>query len=1828
MNNIDISRVQGLLDEFSDCSEKAKALMGTMLGQITNGNVPSQDKLEELGIRIDELRSRYDSMLELAVESLPAEEMPADGSAIGIYADALIENANSLESKIESAKTTLLKFIAIKSKLDKYTNAIKVFQDEALGLLKEIDDGNAEAVIGSEFLDNSAELVAVIENDDYDFDSEEASDFLDKVDEVFSKEIERGVTRGKYYIDEDAVAEIPVAEVETAELTAEEPEEVPVAEEPEEVPVEEESEEEIPVEEAPEETTWESVGISNPEDVISHFDDSMLSVEEAKKKKDFSVSRFISDMKHPSYGSLCYGIMAVIKDHDGTTMGDMINLAKLVDVSEEAMQISFEKLIQWGYIKRCTVEGYEDLYYPTENGMKVFSTKKSAEHLKITPNKDIKSTVNETADSVLSRVMNIKYKVLINSLDLEGKAISVSTDDDCFIITHEDVFGEGKHLISSGIISKNPEQFRILIEEARKVLFKEATFIASGITKEAAKRHAQWIADNISEEILPERFFYADIFSGKIYDFLTDEEASPAIEEQNAEEEKAETEETVKAAEEETAEEEMTVSEPAEQPDPDEIPVSETETVPDSDETENETVAPAEPETEPAATEEETAIEITEEIKDFDSVTDENFTEYCRGLSQKASMPSEKEIFEIVKKLLSGSKHKSVASAELLLGSVSEKSGYDECANLRRQLLYATCKMNSETDYCESGISTAFAEKNPFTEELMLATYLRTMIHPGNSFDYALPVRTKQILKNFDIEFPAFAYIKPLYDLILKVAEPSNNYGFSKAIIREINNEANKDILLANIRKEAETLISIPTSANHQPLKLTYGDLFDGKSDLGRSMSLISSGETEDRFINVASVLERFMGNEEKIFDSVYKSNCDTSDKACPPNLKTKGVEAVKSRVAVIKEWLELFNSTNGKFFDIEKMSSLRDQIAKRIDSCLDSEEIESAQVLKMMLINIKEYISGRRELTDTIDCTELFYTGVLPLDDSGKPILNPLWNSIHGFEPWRLILRHIVSKSEINNDAQTVLDRIDDFGSGIYDNLNQFLLINEAVLGKKVQANEFNNRLEDAKESANLETENFFASAEWACALGQISENEKDELNDYIYTNKEVFYSAKSFGCWRQFISVLNDIIKEKALRRVKEKEVELAEISEQIKKISDEGDKAKAKSLYAEIEKLVNDEHNFSAAEEYISHFNSGNYELTSDLGNELGGNGEFIQFLKCCDEIATSINKTSNQSPRDFINAAKRYLGLTGSLNNAYKKNAERILESFPANKGSANNASSIKSLFEAFGFSVTSVTKNKDISANLPSGFTNCEVFDMNVALTSVKGEIDYPHPIAAFGTKINNPVPVVVFYGGNDRMADIANITAIGLRKPTIVLHVGCSAALNRASFAKKLHEKDGLTTYLVIDRVLLVYLAKKAMNETRHLVPSLLECTLPYTKYQPFGEANSSTPEEMFCGRSKELESLVQSTAPYFIYGGRQLGKTALLDRVCSYITDKDDKTYAIKISILNESTEEEVVSKIVRILNLECDDMFENCNTTAQLSDQIQRKLNNGSLKKLILCLDEADNFFGNISKNKYAELNAFDELAAKTKGQFNFIAAGLHNVCKAKNALSNNGIFGHFNPLCIKPLSPAESLRLIYKPLRYLGFTIDKNELPFLMTMLAKTNYYPGLVQLFGNKLVNSIKEQYAKGNYDVNNAPPFTIRKEQVKDVAVSEELRNEIKKKLDMTLDVDKAQYHYLAKVLALLWYEDNDNNPENKTVPLYRSKFSVDDIYSWVEMLPYMEGVSKSHTQSLLEEMVDMGILTVTDSKYSFKRRSFIELIAPSKEALSESLDKKEGEDDD
>ena len=91
-------------------------------------------------------------------------------------------------------------------------------------------------------------------------------------------------------------------------------------------------------------------------------------------------------------------------------------------------------------------------------------------------------------------------------------------------------------------------------------------------------------------------------------------------------------------------------------------------------------------------------------------------------------------------------------------------------------------------------------------------------------------------------------------------------------------------------------------------------------------------------------------------------------------------------------------------------------------------------------------------------------------------------------------------------------------------------------------------------------------------------------------------------------------------------------------------------------------------------------------------------------------------------------------------------------------------------------------------------------------------------------------------------------------------------------------KREGINTRttLLIDRILAVFLAGiPKMGRMK----ALLQTALPFGRLNPYQISGAAVPPEMFMGRREELNSILNPNGTHIIYGGRQLGKSALLFR-------------------------------------------------------------------------------------------------------------------------------------------------------------------------------------------------------------------------------------------------------------------------------------------------------------------------------------------------------------
>lgn len=495
-----------------------------------------------------------------------------------------------------------------------------------------------------------------------------------------------------------------------------------------------------------------------------------------------------------------------------------------------------------------------------------------------------------------------------------------------------------------------------------------------------------------------------------------------------------------------------------------------------------------------------------------------------------------------------------------------------------------------------------------------------------------------------------------------------------------------------------------------------------------------------------------------------------------------------------------------------------------------------------------------------------------------------------------------------------------------------------------------------------------------------------------------------------------------------------------------------------------------------------------------------------------------------------------------------------------------------------------------------------------------GKINYPHPIPAFSSLTETEgFRVLCLYGKfdcnrlMDKFRDI-NTTS----KNTIVL---LDYALNieeRRRLARKIKEEKSFSkTFIVIDRVLLFYLAKHYATNT--ITRMLMATTMPFSYYQPFTpDSKNQTAPELFTGRKEELRSIEAAEGANLVYGGRQLGKSALLKMAQNNIDGNANGDRAVFVDIYELNYKEaaiKVSNSLVdeKILDKEC----EGCDDWQALARYIKNRLKDnspeGHINYFLLMLDEADTF---IKTCKEVDYKPIAELKDLQSGQFKFVLAGLHNLSRFNReaALHNNSIFAHLEPIVVRPFKRPEATELLTNVLAYLGFQF-KDEV--ISLILAKTNYFPGLIQLYCQKLLEAMKnEDYA--GYNEVNTPSYKVTENHIKKVLSDPLFTEEINKRLEMTLFVDKNQgsyYHIIALILAYLHYENYSD-----------IGYNISNIYQVAKEYNILKvnELSEIQLSELLSEMWDLNILSATDGYYVFSTESFRELLG-SREQVEQAM---------
>jgi len=322
--------------------------------------------------------------------------------------------------------------------------------------------------------------------------------------------------------------------------------------------------------------------------------------------------------------------------------------------------------------------------------------------------------------------------------------------------------------------------------------------------------------------------------------------------------------------------------------------------------------------------------------------------------------------------------------------------------------------------------------------------------------------------------------------------------------------------------------------------------------------------------------------------------------------------------------------------------------------------------------------------------------------------------------------------------------------------------------------------------------------------------------------------------------------------------------------------------------------------------------------------------------------------------------------------------------------------LRKLLDALGFEVLSLTLGTQIGHRAECELRTVAVEDRTVC------------PIPYFGSHANGRYRLVCVW---QRPAEEDIIKLVGdssVHRPTIVLYFGRLTERKRrdASRLAKLQNRS----FLLIDETLLVSLTAEGGSR----LAALFETALPFAYSAPYDATSSVVPSEMFFGRLQELQAIQGQNGRCFIYGGRQLGKTALLRKAEKTFHAPDQSRFAKWIDLRAEGigvnrAPSDIWTCIGRELHsiglLQGDVPEPNPNIKGRVEQFIatlKGMLRPSSERRVLLLLDEADRFFEQDRHADFAETRRLKELMEQTERRFKVVFAGLHNVLRmTENAI-----------------------------------------------------------------------------------------------------------------------------------------------------------------------------------------------------------------------------------
>nr|WP_236576494.1 hypothetical protein [Streptomyces sp. HF10] len=319
--------------------------------------------------------------------------------------------------------------------------------------------------------------------------------------------------------------------------------------------------------------------------------------------------------------------------------------------------------------------------------------------------------------------------------------------------------------------------------------------------------------------------------------------------------------------------------------------------------------------------------------------------------------------------------------------------------------------------------------------------------------------------------------------------------------------------------------------------------------------------------------------------------------------------------------------------------------------------------------------------------------------------------------------------------------------------------------------------------------------------------------------------------------------------------------------------------------------------------------------------------------------------------------------------------------------------------------------------------------------------------------------------------------------------------LNREARNELAVGSDRLQPLLVVDDAALAYLAARGNRQ----VSTATQTLLPFSGVNPYiREKRGRIGGEMFYGRDAERRSILDPHGTQVIFGGRGLGKSALLsDAGEEFERQRPGYHQAVYINL-----DQENIGKgsslgpedLWSVLNRELSAVRvlggpQGRKSSQDMSDRVRAGirtwLDADSRRRLLVLLDECDQFF-EADAPRFNQTKKLKGLGSDTKDRAKVVFAGLHSVQRFSK-LASNGPFGHLaqTPKVIGPLAPQYAAELLVEPMGALGFEFQDMDL--VNRVLGYCSYQPFLLQMFGHRLVELMHRKRGRRGVE---GPPYRV------------------------------------------------------------------------------------------------------------------------------------------